>query len=124
VTERPELLEPYRGAAGPEILPWGDDARSAQRNHRRDGQSSERTTIMELLAHAGGWGGPGPWIGIVWLLLIGALVALWAWRWRGNRGGGSRMATAEAVLAERFARGDIDEDQLRRAREALREGER
>jgi putative membrane protein len=79
---------------------------------------------MELVAHLGGWAGPGPWIGILWLLLIGSIVALWAWRWRRGRDGGSRMAAAEAVLAERFARGEIDENELRRAREALREGER
>jgi putative membrane protein len=79
---------------------------------------------MELIAHAEGWNGPGPWIGIAWLLIIGTLVALAAWRWRRGPWRGGGLATADAVLAERFARGDIDEEQLRRARAVLREGER
>jgi uncharacterized membrane protein len=34
---------------------------------------------------------------------------------------GGRLASAEAALAERYARGDISEEEFRRAREAIRE---
>ena len=72
-----------------------------------------------------GWGG--------WLLMTLTMVAFWgllvvaavaAWR-AGDRGagrGGRAPAppnTPEQVLAERFARGEIDEEEYRRRREVL-----
>jgi putative membrane protein len=75
--------------------------------------------------HAG-WDGPGPWIGLAWLVIfatVAAFVIFRASRWRRygmeHRGHGS----AEAALAERFARGEITEDEFRRARAVLKESD-
>jgi putative membrane protein len=67
-----------------------------------------------------GWSG-GPWIGIVWFLLWGALVigAVYLLRRRPTpRDPGESAAEA---LAERFARGDIDEDEYRKRLRVLQE---
>lgn len=80
-------------------------------------------------------GGPG-WGG--WLimalttvafcgLLVVAGVAVWRAADRGGRAGrgdgtGAGERTAQQVLDERFARGEIDEDEYRRRRELLRSG--
>ncbi|MGD9694570.1 MAG: SHOCT domain-containing protein [Thermoleophilia bacterium] len=72
-----------------------------------------------LAAHADGWG-PHPWFGLVWL---GVFILFWAsvfvigrrfW-WR--RGGGPPWGggSARAVLAERFAKGELTEEEYRRA---------
>jgi uncharacterized membrane protein len=66
--------------------------------------------------HGGHW-----WIGLLWAAVLVAaptLVYLGARR-RGWPGG--RLASAEAALAERYARGDMSEEEFRRAREATRE---
>jgi putative membrane protein len=68
----------------------------------------------------GGWSG-GPWIGIVWFLLWAALVigAVYLFRRRpSHRDPGESAAEA---LAERYARGDIDEDEYRKRLRVLRE---
>ena len=79
---------------------------------------------MSVLALHAGWDGPGPWIGLVWLVVVASVIALFVFRasrWRGrgyeHRGHGS----AEAVLAERYARGEITEDEYRKSRAVLRE---
>jgi putative membrane protein len=69
----------------------------------------------------GGWGG-GPWIGVLWLLFWAALVigAVYLFRRRPpQRDPGESAATA---LAERYARGEIDEDEYRKRLLVLREG--
>jgi putative membrane protein len=55
------------------------------------------------------------------LVLLGSLTlaALWWWL-RGNRRTGSGWSGPERVLAERFARGDIDDAEYRRRLETLR----
>ena len=72
-----------------------------------------------VLAH-GPWNGdPGPWILLVplfWVAVLGTLVYL-----AGRAGAFRRGASAEAVLAERYARGEITEDEFRAARTVLRE---
>lgn len=88
------------------------------------------TTLSTVLAHGPGFGpgwdgggGPGFWPlipivwGIVWLAVIATVVVL-LWR----RGAGDTRS-ARSALSERFARGDIDEQEygerlavLRRAR--------
>jgi putative membrane protein len=75
--------------------------------------------------HAG-WDGPGPWIGLVWLVIflsVAAFVVFRASRWRrycvDHRGHGS----AEAALAERFARGEITEEEYRKTRAVLKEND-
>jgi putative membrane protein len=65
-----------------------------------------------------GWG-PGPWLLIPWLLLIAVLVWVWL-RWR--RQPSSR--DGESVLAERYARGEIDDDEYRSRLTILRERRR
>jgi len=73
-----------------------------------------------LASFAGGWHG-GPWIGLVWLLVWAALIfgAIYLFRRRGPyRDPGDPGATA---LAERFARGEIDEDEYRKRLRVLRE---
>ena len=74
-----------------------------------------------VLAHpVGGWNGGGPgWlfllVPLVWLVVLAVLVAVVGRRWR--RGGApwaaarqaAPSAAAEAVLAQRFANGDVDE---------------
>lgn len=73
-------------------------------------------TRSSLLAHPGPWhdgGGPGWWLvfpiafGLFWIAVaVGAFVLL---RRRATPPG--PRASAETLLAERFARGDIDEDE-------------
>ena len=67
--------------------------------------------------------GRGWWwvMGIGWLVflaLVVVLVVILVRHFTQNRP--TRSSTAEAVLAERFARGEIDEDEFRRRRDALR----
>ena len=59
------------------------------------------------------WSGPGPWILLLWVPLWAAV--LWgAWSRRGGHRDG------QAVLAERYARGEIDEAEYRARRATLR----
>jgi len=83
------------------------------------------------LMHAGAWGaGFGWWfilIPIFWFLVIGLIIFLvtrgrrraWA---EGSYGPpwAARGASAESTLAERFAKGDIDETEYRARLEVLR----
>ena len=70
----------------------------------------------ETLAGAGGWeGGPGPWWPIfpfIWLLLFGG-IAFVIFRGRRSWGPPHMRATAEGVLAERYARGEISDEEYR-----------
>jgi len=74
-----------------------------------------------------GWGmGLGGWIAMVlfWVLVIALVVAAVAWllpgvRDRGGGWGGGRPETPEEILDRRFALGEIDAEQYRRAREEL-----
>ena len=69
----------------------------------------------------GGWW----WVmGIGWLLFlafIGFLIYLLVRHHTGSTSSPGRRSTAEELLAERLARGEIDEDEYRRRRTALRE---
>ena len=84
-----------------------------------------------VAAHPVGPWGWGPWfllIPLFWILLVALLFAIFGRRWRRaaraegygpyGRGGASRRA--EVTLAERFARGDIDEVEYRARLEVLR----
>jgi putative membrane protein len=70
-----------------------------------------------------GWGrGPGPWIGAFWFLALVALfLVLGRRRFRGRPW---TARNGEAVLAERYARGDITDDEYRTRLATLREGDR
>ena len=75
---------------------------------------------------------PGPhgffWFPLIPLFFFGFWVVVflvirpWAWGRRGYGPGGSPSQSAEAVLAERFARGDVDEQEYRARLEVLRAG--
>lgn len=64
--------------------------------------------------HGGGWG--GPWWGLSFLLVLLAIAAAAIFLVRRQTtpaptGSGAHRASAEHLLATRFARGDIDEDE-------------
>lgn len=79
------------------------------------------------------WWGHGGWDAGDWLAMslmmvavLAAALALVAWLLRSYRGDSSRpyehssaAGKADELLAERFARGEIDEQQFRRERELL-----
>jgi putative membrane protein len=77
-------------------------------------------TLSAVLAdhwhHGGGW---FPWFPLVPLFFAGLWVFLLVFvlprRWRGNGG-----PSADEVLAERYARGEIDEREFRERRAVLR----
>lgn len=68
-----------------------------------------------------GWGYALMSVGMVvfWALVIAAVVALVRYLGGSQQPSGSRP-TPEQVLAERFARGDIDDEEYRQRQEALR----
>jgi putative membrane protein len=65
-----------------------------------------------------GWGG-APWFGLVWLLFWAVVVigAVYLFRRRPSR----PSELASEALAERYARGEIDEDEYRKRLNVLRE---
>jgi putative membrane protein len=67
------------------------------------------------------WGSGWGWIWMVvwWAVVLGVII--WAVvRFSGGTGGGERRGpTAREILDERFARGEIDEEEYRRRRDAL-----
>jgi putative membrane protein len=88
--------------------------------------------LTELAAHPGwGWGGGPGWlfllIPLFWIALFAILFAIFGRRWRrGWNGQGpypygqTDARSAESTLAERFARGDIEEVEYRARLEVLR----
>lgn len=79
----------------------------------------------------GGWLAMGVGMVLFWALLIGGVIAGVYYLTGARRGGrpgqhltgapGSGSERAEGLLAERFARGEIDEDEYRRRLALLRE---
>ena len=76
---------------------------------------------MGSIALHAGWDGPGPWIGLVWLVILAGVVTLIVFRARRGGFGPRGHGSAEAVLAERYARGQITEDEYRRSRAVLKD---
>ena len=70
----------------------------------------------KMLAEAGWW----PGFGLLWIVFLWSVVAFFFWRRRGWRGG--PRASGEAVLGERYARGEITEDEYRERLSVLRGG--
>ncbi|MFC4944977.1 SHOCT domain-containing protein [Pseudonocardia sp. GCM10023141] len=71
------------------------------------------------------WGNWPGWFGVagggfVLLVLLAALVTVGVVLARGTRRRSAATGSAEEVLAERFARGEIDEEEFARRRAALR----
>lgn len=83
-----------------------------------------------MMWYGGGWGG-GIMMTVVMVLFWGALIAAGVWGIRALSGnGGGRSGTQggtpvpprpDELLAQRFARGEIDEDEFRRRSALLRE---
>jgi len=69
-----------------------------------------------MLANTGRW--PGFWL--LWIVLLWSFFAFVFWRRR--RFWGGPRASGEAVLGERYARGEISEDEYRERRRVLRGG--
>lgn len=77
--------------------------------------------------HPGMMGGAGWFMGplmmLLWVVIIVGLVVL-VFRWIGGPGdSGGRQGTSSArkILEERFARGEIDEEEFRKRKQALEE---
>jgi putative membrane protein len=71
--------------------------------------------------HMDGWG--WMWLGgLLWLIILGAFVGLIVWLVVRSSGQSPTAPHSEArrILAERFARGEIDEDEFTRRTELLR----
>jgi putative membrane protein len=82
--------------------------------------SKEVFGMVETILAVGGWHGGGPWFLLFPLLWIGLLVGAWfLFRRRDDRGSG---ASAEEILGERYARGEITAEEYRQRREVLRSG--
>jgi putative membrane protein len=69
-----------------------------------------------------GWGNGWGWVVmVVLMLLIVAVTVLLVRHFSGSASsGGTRFRSAGDVLADRFARGEIDEEEYRSRRDALR----
>ena len=87
-----------------------------------------QTEVSAVLAvalaawHGHGWG-PGPWFllfPLFWLAVIVGLVFLF----RRRRWAHGHAGSGEAVLAERYARGEITEDEYRKRVAVLRDASR
>lgn len=94
-------------------------------------------TALTTLPHHGGWG-PGPWwfvFPLLWFLLFATVIFLVARRarrghgwggppWAGYGYPGAPSGTGDPVtiLAQRFARGEIDEEEFRARLAVLRTG--
>lgn len=82
--------------------------------------------VTTLLAHGpdanSAWQGGGfhPVVPFLFLLLLAAIVLMGAMRRRRWQAGAPRR-DAETALGERFARGEIEEDEFRTRRAVLRE---
>jgi putative membrane protein len=83
------------------------------------------TTTKERQMHMDGWHMAGGWMWLAWLavILVMALLVLAIARAIGRAGGTSAgTRSAEDTLRERFARGEIDQDEYRERLDALRRG--
>ena len=75
-----------------------------------------------VLAEWAHGGGPGPWVllfPLFWLAVIAGLVFLFRRRW-----GTDHLRSGRAVLAERYARGEITEEEYRTRAGVLNERSR
>ena len=76
----------------------------------------------ELLARGGDWG-PGGWwpiFPLFWLVVVGLLIFM-VFRVRRGRGPWNAARSGEGVLAERYAKGEISEDEYRDRLRVLKE---
>jgi len=71
-------------------------------------------STLTLLAHEGHWHSGFPFFPLIFLALWAAIIVVVARRWRNPR------RSAEAVLWERYARGEIDEAEVHAKRAVMR----
>lgn len=78
--------------------------------------------LSQMWNDSGDHMGRGWWwvMGIGWLIFLALLVVLSVVLVRHFTQSGPSRRAAEDVLAERFARGEIDEDEYRRRRDVIR----
>jgi len=80
-------------------------------------------TSQVMLAHDQNWDGPGAWwpiFPILWLLFVAVVIAMCLRFGRRHRAYAGARA-GEAKLAERFAAGEITEQEYRERRSVLKE---
>jgi putative membrane protein len=79
------------------------------------------TTATEVLVHAAGWdhGAWWPIFPLFWVLFLGAVIFA-AFRFRRGRGSWHHAKSGESVLGERYARGEINEEEYRERLKVLR----
>jgi len=63
--------------------------------------------------HHHGWFWFWPLVPLAWLLVVFLLVRLFWWRGRGGPWGPRAAPDPRAIVAERYARGEIDHDEYR-----------
>lgn len=80
------------------------------------------TAAVHSFVANGPWDGPGPWwpiFPILWFLLL--IAVIFAFARFGRRRWGSPSNSGESRLAERFAAGEIDEQEYRERLSVLKE---
>ncbi|WP_146070322.1 SHOCT domain-containing protein [Arthrobacter sp. GMC3] len=88
--------------------------------------TSNAALAAPAMMHGWGYGGAGAWFLIFplfWLAVIVLFIFLGPRRWRRNHQWHQDQG-AEAVLRERYARGEIDETEYRARLEVLRSGQK
>lgn len=86
------------------------------------------TDMMNNMMNGGGWGGFGLVGGLINVLLLVGLLALVVWvalrifptQHAGGDRSGTRTDSAEEILRERFARGEIQVEEYERSLKTLR----
>jgi putative membrane protein len=79
----------------------------------------EEMEVVAVWHHGGWWFFPLFWIG--WILIL-ALLFGGRWFWWRRYAGDAGHESGERVLAERYARGEIDEAEYRRRLAVLKQG--
>jgi len=87
------------------------------------GSDGRRTTVMDGYGMAGGFGFGGIFMILWWVLIIVGVVALVRWLATSSGGGGRSGGDSKALdlLKQRYARGEIDEQEFQKRKRDLTE---